>query len=64
MHEDKLSAEERRRLEALNQAVASGGISQGNTTDILARARRFENFIATGATRDSKTDEAPSRMDS
>lgn len=49
--EDKLRPAERVRLEALTQAVQSSGGPVGITTvgsDIIRRAKAFEDYIITG----------------
>lgn len=51
MQEDKLLAEERIRLEALAQAVASSGAMAGRVqtaSDILKRAKAYEDYIVIG----------------
>ena len=48
MHEDKLTAEQRLRLEALAQAIVSMGAPAGRpvqTADVLARATAFAGFV-------------------
>ena len=60
MHEDKLSHDERRRLEALNQAIASCGMIK-STEEVLACAKKFERFIIDGTV---TADLKPGRMQS
>jgi hypothetical protein len=48
MPEDKLSGDQRLRLEALAQAIVSMGCAAGRpvaTADVTARAAAFEGFI-------------------
>lgn len=46
MIEDKLSKDQRIRLECLAQAVASSAIiGQANTETLIIKAARFEKFI-------------------
>lgn len=48
MHEDKLTQDQRIRLEALAQAVTSLGAHVGKSVidrDVIYRARQFETFI-------------------
>lgn len=60
MHEDKLTHDERLRLECLAQAVVASGAAAGRSQtaeDIVARARKFETFVR-GATPDRKDDQS------
>lgn len=45
MIEDKLTRDERIRLESLAQAVASSGMHQEGTETIIHKAKRFETYI-------------------
>lgn len=48
MIEDKLTREERLRLEALAQAVASKTMQSSSSEEILRRARLFHGYITSG----------------
>lgn len=48
MIEDKLTHDERLRLECLAQAVAAEHVMRGGSQGIVARAAQFEEFVKGG----------------
>lgn len=56
MFEDKLTHEERLRLECLSQAQMTIGIHPAPTTQVIDRAALFEEYVKNGTNPKSKED--------